>query len=446
MADSIKITIEIPRAVVRDVIVGAVGIGAIYAGYRIFRGSIDAAVTKAFGGERSDQKVEDIKPGSLHVCLRCFTDERFLEVLEEYKSGKIKERLEKELSDIGIETEGLVVVGIENIKEVEKKAAALKISAMTTPQIIVQGGAYWQKPRDTSLEISDDEYKNILKESAKTGYAILMRDGGTAVDAVEAAVRVLEDSEHFDAGYGSLLNNDGEVECDAMIMDGNTLDNGAVITGRNFRNPVSLAKKIMNETVHCALSGEGALQFAQREEFPISEQEELISPGVKKLQIRYPDFVKYERNRFKGIPTPASDTVSAVARDANGYLACATSTGGVAGRMKGRVSDASLVGCGGYANEHGAATTSGLGESIMKMTLAREVVYQMEGGRNAQESAVMALDRMRERLGDVAGVTAIDNQGNFGRAFTTEMMVWASIKDDKIQFGLKPNEVEEEKL
>ena len=126
MSENIKITIEIPRAVVRDLGVAAMGIGALYLTYRVLRKGIVAAVTEGLGGERRDQEVRDVRPGSLHVLLCCFTNERFLQVFEEYKSGKIKQRLEKEFSDIGIETEGLVVY-IENIKEVEEKAAAIKM-------------------------------------------------------------------------------------------------------------------------------------------------------------------------------------------------------------------------------------------------------------------------------------------------------------------------------
>ncbi|CAB4041961.1 isoaspartyl peptidase L-asparaginase, partial [Paramuricea clavata] len=137
-------------------------------------------------------------------------------------------------------------------------------------------------------------------------------EGGTAVDAVEAAVRVLEDNVFFNAGYGSVLNRNGEVECGAMIMEGHTLNNGAVISGRHFKNPVSLSKEIMYESSCCALSGDGALEFAREKNFPICKPEELIhTPGPTPAD---------------GPDTSRTDTVAAVAIDANGHLACATST------------------------------------------------------------------------------------------------------------------------
>ncbi|XP_028392649.1 isoaspartyl peptidase/L-asparaginase-like [Dendronephthya gigantea] len=307
-------------------------------------------------------------------------------------------------------------------------------------QIIVQGSAFCRDLPELWSDISEVEYMEIIKDSAGEGHRIL-RDGGSAVDAVEAAVRVLEDNEYFNAGYGSTLNNDGEVECNAMIMDGSTLNTGAVISGRYFRNPVSLAKKIMNDTHHCALSGEGALNYAIEQGFPTCGPNQLITQRQRNLQKRYSDFMNYVRVRL-GLPVNPTDTVSAVARDANGRLACAVSTGGIAGSLKGRVSDAAMVGCGGYANEHGAATTSGQGEILMKMTLAREVVYMMESGMNAQEAAENALRKMRDQFeqSGLGGVIAIDKDGNVGKACTTDYMGWASVNGDidTIANGLNP--------
>ncbi|XP_028392650.1 isoaspartyl peptidase/L-asparaginase-like [Dendronephthya gigantea] len=307
-------------------------------------------------------------------------------------------------------------------------------------QIIVQGSAFCQASWG---DISQEEYKEIIKVSAGEGYRIL-RDGGSAVDAVEAAVRVLEDNEYFNAGYGSTLNNDGEVECNAMIMDGSSLNTDsfcglieAVISGRYFRNPVSLAKKIMNDTQYCALSGEGALNYAIEQGFPTCGPNQLITQRQRNSQIRYLGFNDYIP---LGLPVTPTDTVSAVARDANGRLACAVSTGGIAGSLKGRVSDAAMVGCGGYANEHGAATTSGQGEYLMKMTLAREVVYMMESGMNAQEAAENALRKMQNKFqqSGLGGVIAIDKDGNVGKACTTDYMGWASVNGDRMANGLNP--------
>ena len=330
-----------------------------------------------------------------------------------------------------------------------------------SPSIIVQGGAYSQM-----LGHLTEEYEKVTKESAKTGYKKLM-ENKTAVEAVEVAVRVFEDNPCFNAGHGSYLNCEREVECDAMIMEGHTLNSGAVIGGRHFRNPISLCREIMSESEHCALSGEGALKFARDKNFPTVKPEELISSYAvnigrssyqeyvdyhyrgKPVQAHETEFDKeykqYVKENFGEIP-PTYDTVSAVAMDSKGNLACAMSTGGIAGKLKGRVGDAPLIGCGAYANKTGGATVTGVGESIMKMTLGREVVYNMENGQDAQTAAENALRKMKDTVGDHGGVIAIDKNGAFGKTFNTEKMVWASIKNNTLQFGLKENEVKTEQL
>ncbi|XP_028408578.1 isoaspartyl peptidase/L-asparaginase-like [Dendronephthya gigantea] len=312
------------------------------------------------------------------------------------------------------------------------------------PRIIVQGGAFnpYQEPSGRK-----EDFMTGVKESAKAGYAILT-NGGTAVDAVEAAVRELEDNGNFNAGYGSYLNNNGEVECDALIMDGNTLDTGAVMNGRYFRNPVSLAKKIMQDSYHCALSGDGALEFALRHGVRLYDPSKLISERAREKTYKYENFPKTVRTIYPGGPFEEEhDTVSAVAMDAKGNLACAMSSGGIPGKLKGRVGDAALVGCGGYANKHGAATVSGHGESIMKMTLAREVVSMMEEdegkeSKDAQESAEIASKKLLKRIGfcGACGIIAIDKNGKFGREFKTKAMPWASIVGKQMEYGMDPYE------
>ena len=303
-------------------------------------------------------------------------------------------------------------------------------------RIIVQGGGYSSKISEHHLA---DKYESVTKEAAKTGHSIMMT-GGTAVDAVEAAVSVFEESDFFNAGRGSALNCLGEVECDAMIMDGNEMNTGAVMAARHFIHPVQLARKVMDDGAHCALSGDGALEFAQEIGFPINNPEDLIGENPnQKIHVCKKDFEKFVDYRYyHGEPLKESqscDTVSAVAMDDKGNLAFATSSGGIPGKRKGRVGDVPLVGCGGYANKNGAAATTGHGESIMKMTLARNVVYNMENRLNAQESAKKALEEMKERVKGRGGVIAIDKQGNFGIDFTTIVMVWASIKDGKLEFS-----------
>ncbi|XP_028401561.1 isoaspartyl peptidase/L-asparaginase-like isoform X2 [Dendronephthya gigantea] len=194
---------------------------------------------------------------------------------------------------------------------------------------------------------------------------------------------------------------------------------------------------IMQESKHCALSGEGALKFAKEKKFPVFDPQDLIAPRAECLNVKYPDYEAYVNHHYKGEPLmECQDTVSAVAMDANGHFACATSTGGIAGKYKGRVGDAPLVGCGGYANEYGAATTTGEGESIIKVTLAREVVYMMQHGIDAQESAENAVSKMEQRVGGYGGVIAIDKRGRFGKAFNTTQMIWTSIKNNQMESGM----------
>ena len=323
-------------------------------------------------------------------------------------------------------------------------------------RIIVQGGAYSSRICEHHLS---EEYERVTKTAAQTGYNVMM-EGKTAVDAVEAAVSVFEGSEYFNAGVGSALNNFGEVECDAMIMDGKRINTGAVMALSRFLHPVRLARKVMDDGRHCALSGDGALEFARE----IGYNSFICNPKKLKgqnpnqtLNIDIENYETFASHRYNGEPVQESqfgetdgneplqesqsyDTVSAVAMDAQEHLACATSSGGMAGKRKGRVGDVPLVGCGGYANEVGTATTTGNGEAIMKLTLARKVVYSMEQGTNAKESSQKALNEMfsNKIIKCKGGVIAIDKDGNFGIAFNTEVMVWASIKDGDLKFGMYP--------
>lgn len=280
-----------------------------------------------------------------------------------------------------------------------------------------------------------------IQQAVRSGHEIL-RKGGTAVEAVEKAVSSLEDNRNFNAGHGAVLNEKGEVECDAMIMDGASMDTGAVMTVRHFSNPVSLAKRVMTETPHCALNTQGALSFARKIGFPILDDPmELVTEQAKMKGNAYSKFHTAVHCHIGGRSTEeCHDTVGAVAMDANGHLACATSTGGLPAKMQGRIGDSSLVGCGGYANEYAGCSTTGHGESLMKMTLAREAVYNIENGDNAQVSAEKAIARMEKRIDGHGGLIVIDREGNFGKAFNTKKMAWATIKDNVLKYGFISDE------
>lgn len=309
------------------------------------------------------------------------------------------------------------------------------------PCIIVHGGA-WAIP-DAWKESS----VRGVKKAAQKGYECLLK-GGTAVDTVEAAVRVLEDDPTFDAGHGSVLTVELTVEVDAMIMDGQTLESGAVAAVTGVANPVSLARHVMEDTPHSLLVGNGALKYAKKIDFPIlsdplaliSEESRLQLEGNKNFNEAVLSGYNTETCNTDTVVNPGHDTVGAVAMDSSGRLACATSTGGISLKMPGRVGDSPLIGCGGYANEEGAVSSTGHGESIMKTLLAREVVCNMEGGNPPDSACTKALEKMFEQVGGQGGAIAINKHGKVGRGFTTKRMPWATITEGVLKFGIEPNE------
>ncbi|XP_028415650.1 isoaspartyl peptidase/L-asparaginase-like [Dendronephthya gigantea] len=282
-----------------------------------------------------------------------------------------------------------------------------------------------------------DNARNIMSSHSKTSSFeyFLIQIGGTAVDAVEAAVRHLEEDPRFNAGRGSFVNSEKKVECDAMIMDGETLTAGAVMAVQHFLHPVSLSRAVMDKSTHCVLCSDGAHKFAKSIGFtPILENpDHLIVSEEDKTACAIESMHECVASTLDSY---CCDSVAAVAMDENGHLACAISTGGTPNKLKGRVGDAPLIGCGGYANEHGAAATCGHGESIIKLTLAKEIVYNIEGGQNAQEAADNAVKKLDsdDRVVPFAGVIAIDKEGNVGIKTNTTFMPWASIKNDEMEY------------
>ncbi|XP_046858174.1 isoaspartyl peptidase/L-asparaginase-like [Xenia sp. Carnegie-2017] len=279
-----------------------------------------------------------------------------------------------------------------------------------------------------------EKITQALNEACRMGYDVLC-NGGTAVDAVEKTICSIEDNFFFNCGYGSFLNNDGDIECDAMIMDGNTLDTGAVMAARNFKNPVAIARQIMEKTIHSAIAGDGVLDFAKKIEFETCTNDQLKHPQAEEYRINYDQLPKIIEKHF-GV----CDSVSAVAMDKDGHFACALSSGGLPGKLKGRLSEACTVGCGGYANKYGAAATGGYGEAIRKMTLARQVVFNMESGQDAQASVRNALQLMKETLPrkdfPLASAISIDCNGKIGVESETSIL-WSSIAGGEKWCGMK---------
>lgn len=283
---------------------------------------------------------------------------------------------------------------------------------MTFPALIVHGGAGL---------ISDEErvaYQAGCRAAFEAGWTLLQQ-GKSALDAVEAAVRVMEDDPAFDAGVGSVLNCVGEIELDAMIMDGASLALGAVAAVRGIANPVTLARRVMEHTSHSVLVGSGARRYAEQIGLRLCSQSELT--------------VEREVTRFRSLQEqvaagrqPVFDTVGAVAIDRAGNIAAATSTGGMAFKLPGRVGDSPLVGSGAYADNYsGGASATGHGEMIMRVVLSKTATDLIAAGLTAQAAADRAIAILSERVNGQGGIILVDREGRVGFAHNTQTMAVA---------------------
>ncbi|MEO0093397.1 MAG: isoaspartyl peptidase/L-asparaginase [candidate division WOR-3 bacterium] len=286
------------------------------------------------------------------------------------------------------------------------------------PAIIVNGGA--GSAKGLTQEEQELARKGVRK-AAEAGYFILAK-GGKAIDAVVEAVRVMEDDPIFNAGTGSTLTINGEVEMDAslMTMDGHF---GAVGAIKEVRNPILVARRVMEETDHLLLVGEGAIKFARYHGFerydPTTERAKKKLAELKQKG-ESPYFSKLKKYLDFG-------TVGAVAIDKSQAVACANSSGGIRGKLPGRVGDSAIIGAGTYASVFGAAVATGHGESIMKLFLAKTTVDLMKV-YDAQTAIELALKEAK-KTGCLCGIIGIDVKGNIGFGKTTDYMAWASIKD-----------------
>uniref|UniRef100_A0A8D1PMT7 Isoaspartyl peptidase/L-asparaginase n=1 Tax=Sus scrofa TaxID=9823 RepID=A0A8D1PMT7_PIG len=274
-------------------------------------------------------------------------------------------------------------------------------------------------------------HQGIVK-AATVGYNIL-KEGGSAVDAVEGAVVVLEDDAEFNAGHGSVLNENGEVEMDASIMNGKDLSAGAVSAVRCVANPIKLARLVMEKTHHCFLTDQGAAKFAADNGIPAIPGEQLVTERNKKRLEKE----KHEKCAQKSDPQKSLGTVGAVAVDCRGNVAYATSTGGIVNKMPGRVGDTPCIGSGGYAdNDIGAISTTGHGESILKVNLARLTLFHVEQGKTLEEAAEASLGYMKSKVKGVGGVIVVNKAGDWAVKWTSASMPWAAAKDGKLHSGI----------
>jgi len=270
-----------------------------------------------------------------------------------------------------------------------------------------------------------EAHLNGVRNALAAGWGVLSR-GGSSLDAVEEAVVVMEDDETFDAGRGSFLNRDGKVQLDALIMDGGTLRAGGVGCVERLRNPVRAARKILSESPHVYFVGEGAERFAAEHGVPLCENQDLIIPReVERLREYQAHASEKAPNLFA--PAISHDTVGAVALDRDGNIAAATSTGGTLNKAPGRLGDSSLIGCGCFAdNKTAAASTTGWGEPIMKLVLAKWAADRVASGSLPEWVAAEAIHYLESRVHGHGGIILLDARGRFGIFHNTPRMAWAT--------------------
>jgi beta-aspartyl-peptidase (threonine type) len=299
---------------------------------------------------------------------------------------------------------------------------------------VIHGGA-WAMPDDMV-----EAHLHGVRNALAAGWRVLDR-GGPALDAVEEAVVVMEDDETFDAGRGSFLNRDGKVQLDALIMDGATLRAGGVGCVERLRNPVRAARKILSESPHVYFVAEGAERFAAEHGIPLCRNEDLIIPREVERLRKYQQEAAHEPTNDGNdlfAPSISHDTVGAVALDRDGNIAAATSTGGTLNKAPGRLGDSSLIGCGCYAdNLSAAASTTGWGEPIMKLVLAKWTADRVLAGNLPEWAAQEAMNYLKQRLNGHGGIIVLNAQGQFGIAHNTPRMAWASKTVKKEEAGIE---------
>jgi beta-aspartyl-peptidase (threonine type) len=290
----------------------------------------------------------------------------------------------------------------------------------TRPAIVIHGGA-WVRDALVEPAVIDG-----VAHAAQVGFDLL-RKGGSALDAVEAAVVALEEDVHFNAGLGSCLTSEGTVEMDASIMDGATLGAGAVAIVRGVRNPIRLARRVMTDSGHLLLAGEGARRFAvELGDVEIVPDDWHVTPNQR---------ARWDELRREADARGAADrrklgTVGAVAVDLGGHVACATSTGGTAFKRAGRVGDTPIIGAGTYADgTAGAVSCTGHGESFIRLTTARAACDQMRSGLSPLVAAQREIAILGDRVHGDGGLIAVAPDGRAGWAMNTRRMSRAIMRE-----------------
>ena len=309
-----------------------------------------------------------------------------------------------------------------------------QLAEATVPVLVIHGGAgvirQGLTPEKEKLVRAD------LRAALEAGNGVL-RSGGSSLDAVTQAILVMEDSPRFNAGKGAVFTHEGRNELDSAIMDGATLRAGAVAGVRQVKNPVLLARAVMEKSPHVMLSGAGAEEFAK------SVGIELVDPSYFRTDQRWQELqeaLKADANKHASIPGRAIHygTVGAVALDSHGHLAAATSTGGMTDKRWGRVGDSPIIGAGTYANTRCAVSATGWGEYYIRAVAAHDICARMEYAKKpiAQAAKEVVMDVI-PKLGGDGGVIALDADGNFATPFNTDGMYRGWIdRDGKVHVAI----------
>ncbi|MBY8998512.1 MAG: isoaspartyl peptidase/L-asparaginase [Candidatus Thorarchaeota archaeon] len=286
---------------------------------------------------------------------------------------------------------------------------------MKLPVVVVHGGA----------TVFDDKYHDaILKAVSKASEKGMcaLEKGGSALDAVEAAIWVLEETNLFTAGLGACKNLDGEIELDAIIMDGNRLESGAVMAVRDIVHPISLARYVLERTSNSQIVGSGANKL----------YEQMLAEGYRE---------ETSSKRTQGpLIAQNCDTIGAIAIDETGRIASAASTSGWPGKLPGRVGDSPVVGAGVYANDIAGASCTGKGEQILRITMGRMAVFHVEQGLSVQQAAEIVMSELRQKTSGEAGLILADKLGNLAIQFDTPHMPVAVLSRDmeNVYYSMKP--------
>ena len=294
--------------------------------------------------------------------------------------------------------------------------------------IVIHGGAGTILKSSMTQEM-ENQYRETLTEAMSTGYNVL-KIGGTSMDAAEATIRIMEDSPLFNAGKGAVFTHEGTNELDASIMDGKTLKAGAVAGVKHIKNPINLARLVMEKTWHVLLTGEGAEKFAQEQGIELVLQEYFKTERRWK-QIQ--DILEKEKadSAKKGIPPEKQGTVGCVALDKFGNITAGTSTGGMTNKRFGRVGDSPIIGAGTYANNNTCGVSgTGDGEYFIRLGVAKDISDLMEyKNMSVKKAAQTVIDKLT-KLGGTGGVIALDKDGNIAMPFNTSGMYRGYINEN----------------